>query len=87
MNKGPQKDRRLTRPSVGHYGCHRADRVVKVLPPDDTSRPHWTTTWEVECPACGEVHKMRPMWRTAKPGEAERAEMRMPPTGREAAVA
>lgn len=68
----------VQRPSVGHYGCSAADRVVKVLPPDDGVRPNWRKTWEVECPGCGEVHKVRPLWREAKPGEVERAEARLP---------
>lgn len=65
---------------VGHYGCSVADRIVKVRPPlRVTGRPHALESWKITCPACGEVHVVRPMWRPAlKWSELDRSEMRMP---------
>jgi hypothetical protein len=64
---------------IGFYGCYRADRVVCVGAPNGIKGTdmirirRWT--WREECPACGEVHLFRPMWRAAyKQERRDRAE-------------
>lgn len=63
--------------NVGHYGCQAGDRVVKVVAPHN-GKPHFTTTWTIECPACGDRHRVRPAFRRANEGEVERAELTLP---------
>jgi hypothetical protein len=54
---------------IGHYGCSAADRIVAVRPPRNDPSPHWTHVWMAECPACGERHPIKPMWRRATASE------------------
>lgn len=77
-------DRRHRLPGyVGHYGCGRngAARLVKVTAEKATERVGVgfrkpKDRWVVECPVCGEEHKVTIFWRAPKDeGEVGRAEL------------
>lgn len=64
--RGPSEPRTY----IGFYGCEYGDRVVAVASPPYQGKPHWNVGWRVhECPACGEDHTVKVMWRRREAGD------------------
>ncbi len=52
---------------IGFYGC--ANRVVAVGRPKKPGKT--PINFKVDCPACGRIHIVRPMWRERMAGDRE----------------
>lgn len=62
---------RRSSPKVGFYGCAAGAvaRIVRVGLADQGKPPRFAT---VDCPACGERHRVGLMWRQVEPLDEDR---------------